>query len=403
MTGDARRVLLLILDGLGIGAMDDAEEQDRGSHTLLHVFEGAQSLCVPNLTGLGLAHAAGIPAMVDGHAQPTGAYGSCLLRHPGADSYLGHQELMGSRLARVELRVLQEVRDEVIAALRRDGFSTEDLIPGESPIVVDGCAVVADSLEARRGLNFNVTGSLEEVPFERLTRIGESVRSAVAVPRIIVAAGDGFRFADIRRCVVKRPTGQIGVTSPELGLYGPNYQVRHFGLRFDTEEQLAARTKAHGQGVVLLGKAADVVECDGAERDNAVPTGAVLDACARQLERLASGLVVANVQETDLAGHEGDADRFRSVLEEVDAFVPRLVNGLRPHDALFVTGDHGNDPLFGHGQHTRERTPLMVTGPRVRPGSLGLRSTLSDVAATIAELLGVGRVPAGTSFAAEMR
>jgi phosphopentomutase len=269
--------------------------------------------------------------------------------------------------------------------------------------VVNGRALVADSLEARRGLNINVTGSLDDLPFEELTRVGETVRSSVAVPRIIVAAGDGFDFMDVRRCVEKRSTGQVGVTSPELGLYGPNYRVRHFGLDSDGDDQLPARTKAHGYEVVLLGKAADIVYCDGAVRDNMIPTGEVLAACERHLRDLPSGLVVANVQEADLAGHEGDAARYRGVLEEVDAFVPRLLDALRPGDVLFVTGDHGNDPLFAHGQHTRERTPILVAGSAIRPTALGVRSTLSDIAATIAELLGVGPVPAGTSFAAEMR
>ena len=88
------------------------------------------------------------------------------------------------------------------------------------------------------------------------------------------------------------------------------------------------------------------------------------------------GLVVANVQETDLAGHEQDAERFRSVLEIVDRRLSEVVDAQRPGDVLIVTADHGNDPTIGHSQHTREFVPVCMLTRSINPKPLSVRTRL---------------------------
>ena len=68
---------------------------------------------------------------------------------------------------------------------------------------------------------------------------------------------------------------------------------------------------------------------------------------------------------------------------------------------LVITADHGNDPTTPSTDHSREYVPILVTGPRITRGvNLGTRDTFADLAATLAELLGVQRPMHGISFAA---
>jgi phosphopentomutase len=398
---DKTKCALLVIDGLGIGAMADAPPEDEGSNTLLHVWDHAGPLKIPNLASLGLGNVSSV-AELEPVDDPGGAYGTNKLAHPGADTYMGHQELMGARLDKIRLSLLAAIRTDVVEALEAAGYSTSSPIADGSPIVVNDIVLVADNIEARPGLNINVTGSLDDISFEELTHIGEVVREPVFVPRVIVVAGRGFGMSEIRDHIKERAPGQIGVDSPELGVYDEHYRVRHLGIELDASAYLPTLATAAGYKVALVGKAADVIQDESAEHHNMVPTGEVLDCTLSYVQDMTSGLIVANVQETDLAGHEQDAERYARVVEEVDAFLPRLLEQLGAGDFLFITGDHGNDPTIGHSQHTRETTPLLVTGD-VRRVDLGTRDTLADMAATMADLLGLPNVASGSSFAADLR
>jgi phosphopentomutase len=396
-----RRVVVLVLDGLGLGAMPDATAEDVGADTLRHVDERGGPLALPTLESLGLGRLTGARG-VGATERPRAASGRCALRHPGADTFMGHQELMGGGLDGVQLKFLAELRDQVQQALQSAGHRVESLIEGQSPLLVDGHALVADNIEARPRLNINVTASLDDIGFDALTEIGQIVREVTPVPRIIVVGGRGYDVDAIREHVKERTPGQIGVDTPELGVYDEHYRVRHLGLDFASHEQAPSRAQAAGHEVVLLGKAADVVHCEGAVTDNLVPTEGVMRKTIDHLAAMDHGLIVANVQETDLAGHEEDAARYARVLETVDRMLPELLDGLGDEDVILITGDHGNDPTIGHSQHTREYTPVLAFGPRVAVRELGTRETLADVGATAADLLGVLPVRSGTSFAPEV-
>lgn len=393
------RAVVVVLDGFGVGAAPDSSPEESEMHTLAHVA-GDAPLDLPVLASLGLGWI--VPDAVQPHGPPRGAYGRLAPVHPGADTYLGHQELMGGGLSRVELKLMEDIGDTIAEALVASGHRVEPLVHGQSMLLVDGVAVVHDNIEARARLNVNVTASLDDVGFEELTDIGLVVRRVVNVSRVIVVGSRGYGVADIRAHIVHRGNGHIGVDTPGLGVYSEHYQVRHLGLEFPVERQLPTRVRTAGGQVVLLGKAADVVQCEGAVLENLVPTAEVFDATVRHLDDMDRGLIVANVQETDLAGHEQDRDRYARVLQLVDARLPELLERIGPHDALFVTADHGNDPTSGSSGHTRELVPVLAYSPTFRPVALGTRSTLADVGATVAELHGLEPLDSGTSFAKEI-
>lgn len=396
----AHRAVLVVLDGLGVGAMEDADARDAATNTLRSILACSPGLTLPNLAALGLADAGGLPELGTRDASGRSAWGVARLGYQGADTYLGHQAMMGAPLGSIEPHLLEDRADRVRSALEQAGHSVTRARPDASVLVVDGVAYVADNIEAAPGLNVNVTGSADEIPFSELLEIGRIVRENVAVPRVIVVGGRGFGARDIDASITERRPGHVGIDTPRLGVYDANYEVRHLGGASADAHTLPNLVVRAGRPVVLLGKAADVVECAGATRSNDIPARAVFDGLLRHLTLAFDGLIVANVQETDLAGHEQDPIRFADVLRKVDERIPDVLAALGHGGVLLVAADHGNDPLAGHSQHTRERVPVLAVGAGIEPGPLGERSSLSDIGATIAELLAVGAVADGTSFAA---
>ncbi|MCW2736852.1 phosphopentomutase [Nocardioides sp.] len=399
--GSGRRVVILVLDGFGVGEMPDRPNEDAGANTLRNIDRVEGPLDLPNLAQLGLGHLSdvrGVPAV----KAPTAAFGRCRLDYPGADTFMGHQEIMGGGLEAVELMLLCEVRDTVWTALQDAGLRCEDIEGAGSPILVEGCVLVHDNVEARARLNINLTASLDDISFDRLTEIGYVVRNAVQVPRVIVVGGRGYGVEEMRQHLVERDPGQIGVDTPALGVYDEHYEVRHLGVAVDTSRQLPTLAQAAGLDVLLLGKAADVVQCAGARSENLIATEEVLARTIEELARMERGLIVANVQETDLAGHEQNTARFARMLAVVDQRLPELIAQLSIEDVLFITGDHGNDPTIGHSQHTREFTPAIAYGPAVEPCSLGTRGSLADIGATAAQWLDLAATSSGTSFFKEI-
>jgi phosphopentomutase len=108
------------------------------------------------------------------------------------------------------------------------------------------------------------------------------------------------------------------------------------------------------------------------------------------------GLVAATVQETDLAGHAGDASRFGALLEVVDRSLAELLMEIIEADVLIICADHGNDPFVHPGQHTREQVPLLLYQKGRTAIHLGMRHTLADIGATLSHYFGLKATQDGT-------
>jgi phosphopentomutase len=375
--------------------------QDRGADTLGHVIRATGGLSLPQLERLGL----GTVAPTSGlrvEPRPVAAHGICALGYEGADTYLGHQVLMGSRVPDVPEELFEVVRDDVMEALRRAGHRVEPARNDVSALLVDGRMIVGDNLESDPLQTYHCVGSVDELPYEEILRVAEVVREVVRVRRVVAMGGQGFTAAEIRRCVERRPTGQCGVNNVALGLYTKQYVVRHFIRGSRPAVQVPTILRRDGWPVALIGKVADVIACEGAEMEPHVPTPLVLEATYRAMQRVSRGLIAINIQETDLAGHDQDARHYAEVLRATDQGVSRILADLTPRDVLIITADHGNDPCIGHDKHTREFTPLLVYGHGLPPRPLPLRESLADIAATIAEIFGVEQPEIGRSFWREL-
>lgn len=398
-----KRAIVLVLDGFGVGAMADVEQvqpRDRGAHTLRSLAR-SRRLEIPNLTRLGLAWIApeaGLPSV----GQPQAAWGRCNLAHWGADTYAGHNEIQGNHPQRPVIALFSQVADDVRSRLEAGGHRVEAAVPGGAALLVDGRILVGDNLETDPGRIYNVTGPLDQVAFKEILAVGQAVREVAKVSRVIALGGVAITAADILRHTRTTEAGQTGVVTPELHIYNEHYRVRHLGHGVDPRRQAPSLVAAAGLPVALVGKMADVIECEAARwRDPVVDTAQVLEQVLGQFTAMDSGYVAATVQETDLAGHEEDPARYAEVLEIADRGIGRLLERLGQGDILIILADHGNDPLIGHSLHTREQVPLLMAGPGVRPRPLGVRATMADVATTVCEHLGAPAPEFGTSFLKE--
>jgi len=114
-------------------------------------------------------------------------------------------------------------------------------------------------------------------------------------------------------------------------------------------------------------------------------------------------LLWANLIDFDmLYGHRNDVDGYAAALEIFDCFLGSAIKRLKEKDLLVITADHGCDPTFKGTDHTREYVPLLIYGPRVIPGNLGIRKSFADLGATLAELLCGKHTINGQSFAGKL-
>jgi phosphopentomutase len=153
---------------------------------------------------------------------------------------------------------------------------------------------------------------------------------------------------------------------------------------------------------MAVGKIEDIFAKRGvSESIHSTNNMAGVDATLRFMRTGSSGLIFANLVDFDmLYGHRNNPRGYADALEAVDARLPELLAEMQRTDLLLFTADHGNDPTTSSTDHSREYVPLLAAGEGVRAGTdLGTRETFADVGATIAELLGVGAIPVGTSFA----
>jgi len=382
-----RRVIWIVLDSVGIGAMPDAAAYgDVGSDTLGNIAR-KRTLHLPNLTQLGLGNIKPLPHIQPAE-QPTAAFGRCALASPGKDTTTGHWEMVGIHLAKPFPLYPHGFPPEIMHEFeRRIGRGTlgncaasgteiikelgEEHMRTGKPIVYTS----ADSV-------FQVAAHEEVIPLWELYKICETARELLRGPyevgRVIARpfAGQPGSFA-------RTPNRKDYAVPPPKGM-------------------LLDQLESHQVRVFSVGKIFDVFLGRGIQEHEKTKNNA--DGMAKTLEaldELDAGLIFVNLVDFDqLYGHRNDVEGYAKALEEFDAWLPALYAKLAPEDLVVLTADHGCDPTTPSTDHSREYVPLLAYRPRKLEGvNLGLRSTLSDIGQTVAENFGA-RISQGASFLA---
>jgi phosphopentomutase len=380
------RIVWIVLDSVGIGAMPDAAAFGDPPHAdTLGNIARLRGLSLPNLASLGLGNIKPLTGIAPA-ANPEGSFGRCTLASPGKDTTTGHWEMAGIHLDRpfplyphgFPPEIMREFERRIGrgSAGNKAASATEIIqeLGGEhmrtgSPIVYTS----ADSV-------FQVAAHEEVIPLWELYKICETARDILRGP------------AEVGRVIARPFTGAPGHFARTAN--------RHDFAVPPPDGMLLDRLAGRGVPVASVGKIFDVFLGRGI--GESAKTGNNCDGMAKTLEAMEnceSGLIFVNLVDFDqLYGHRNDVAGYGAALEEFDRWLPQFRAALLPGDLAIFTADHGCDPTVPGTDHTREYVPLLALGPRVKKGvDLGLRASLSDIGQTVAANFGAS-IAHGASF-----
>ena len=386
--GPFNRVVLIVLDSVGIGAMPDADEfGDEGADTLGHAL-GSREVQIPNLRRLGLANIRHLPTPPV--AQPGGAFGKAATASRGKDTTTGHWEMGGIVTARpfptypqgFPRRILDKfekaIGKEVLG--NKPASGTEIIKELGEEHVRTGRPIVYTSADSV----FQVAAHEKVVPLDQLYRW-------CTIARELLTGED-----EVGRVIARPFVGEAGNFK--------RTEARQDYAIDPPEETLLDRMKAAGLAVVAVGKIGSIFCHRGTTEElKAGNNTASVDQTLNALRRTSRGLIFTNLVDFDmLYGHRNDVEGYARALEEFDQRLPEIQNAMSDVDLMIITADHGCDPGDVSTDHTREYVPVLAWGKRARAGvNLGTMKSLADVGQTIADNFGI-TLQSGMSFLGEL-
>lgn len=392
MLSSYRRIAVIVLDSVGIGALPDAEKfGDIGVHTLGNIAK-VRGLQLPNLASLGLFNIEPVAgnSPVD---RPRAHYGKMAEVSAGKDTTTGHWELMGVHTTKPFQTYPHGFPQELIQEFeKRTGRGVLGNKPASGTAIIEelgekhlqsGDCIVYTSADSV----FQIAAHEDVIPLEELYRICEIARELTL----------DDRFAVVR--VIARPF--IG----KPGAFKRTAHRRDYSVK-PPHPTVMNQLQDAGLDCIGIGKISDIYDGEGITRT--VKTTDNMDGVDKLLQVLQEpfrGLAFINLVDFDSKfGHRRDPEGYGRALEEFDRRLPQILKLVGQEDLLIITADHGNDPTYKGTDHTREYVPLLVWSPSLRePGaSLGVRDTFSDVGATVAANFGLDAPRHGHSFLTEL-
>lgn len=367
--------VIVVMDGLGIGAAPDARLYgDEGSDTLGHLASAGGGLNLPCLESLGLGNLGDFQGISPSPA-PLASFGRMEELSKGKDTITGHWEMMG-------------IVNEKPFPTYPEGF------PGE---------IIAE-FERRTGRKvlWNKPASGTEI----IRRLGnEHMRTGrpivytsadsvfqIAAHEDVISVQELYRMCRVAREILAPPHNVCRVIArPFIGPpFTRTYRRRDFPLP-PPEDTVLDLVKARGVQVLSVGKVGDMFDARGFT--TFIKAGGNQDIMKKVAEAslsLEEGLIFSNLVDFDtLYGHRNDVAGFKRALEEFDAWLSYFIPLLGDDDYLLLAADHGNDPTTASTDHSREYVPILLYNRKLRPRGLGTRRGFLDIGATVADLFGV--------------
>ncbi len=380
------RIVIIVLDSAGVGAAPDAAQWGDGPqvNTIGNVARSLGGLSLPHLEALGLGRIVDL-AGADPSREVHGIHGRMRPRSPGKDTMGGHWEMMGLILDEPFQTFPQGFPRELMERFEDAiGRKTLGNYPASGTVIIEelgpehlrtGRPIVYTSADSV----FQVAAHEDVIPVDELYRICHVARDLLTGPylvgRVIARPFVGKSGAFVR-------TGnRRDLTVPPLG---PTV----------LDALASAGVPTHG-----IGKIGDIFSGRGLSTDTHTGSNREgLEQVLAHLGRVERGLIFANLVDFDSKyGHRRDVEGYARALQEVDAWVERITQAMGEGDVLIFTADHGCDPTAPGTDHTREEVPILGYTPGGTERSVGLRRSLADLGATVAEAFGVAS-PAGESF-----
>lgn len=387
-----KRIFVIVLDSVGIGAMPDALKYgDTGANTLVHIAEVKGGLKLPVLASMGLGliePIAGIPAV----SRPIAAFGKMAELSKGKDTTSGHWELAGCPLFTSFPVYPDGFPPEIIEKFKlytgldvlgnKAASGTEIMAELGEEHMRSGRPIVYTSADSV----FQIAAHEEVIPLTRLYELCQIARDKVCI-------GDHAVGRIIARPFIGKPGSFVRTANRhDYSLEPPNPTVLDL-------------LKQTGLSVIGIGKIADIYANRGLTesyptKSNAHGMNVITELAGKSLP---NGLVMANLVDFDsMYGHRNNAAGYGQALEKFDTALAVFKSKMADDDLLFITADHGCDPTIPGTDHTREYVPLLAYHHGLvhleQPVNLGIRSTFADLGATVAQNFGLPPLAYGHSF-----
>ncbi|WP_044281220.1 phosphopentomutase [Caldithrix abyssi] len=387
-----RRAIILIIDGVGIGELPDADQyQDRGSNTLANLARHFNGLQLPNLERLGIGKIHPIPG-IQSDLKAEANYGKMAEISPGKDSTTGHWELAGLILKEPFPVYPNGFPEEILNEFtRRTGYEVLGNKPASGTEIIKelgeehlrtGKLIVYTSADSV----FQIAAHQDVVPLEKLYEICKIAREILtgkhAVARVIARPFVGKSAEDF----VRTP-------------YRKDFSIKPFS------KTILQILSENGWPTVGIGKINDLYAHTGIQKTVKTKNNQeVMQAILKELNETNSGLIMANLVDFDMLwGHRNDPEGFYKGLKQFDSWLPELEKSMAREDMVIITADHGNDPTTPSTDHSREYVPLLVFGKELKQDvNLGVRETFADVQAALSEYFDVPGTGNGKSFMSQI-
>lgn len=387
-----KRVIWMILDSVGIGALEDAKDYgDEGAFTLKHVLEQNPGVNLPNLRRLGLGNIDSGLSLKE-NSECIGCYGKAKEISKGKDTTIGHWEMVGIH-TKIPFRTYpdgfsDEIMNEFMKQCKIGGYLGNCVASGTKIIeelgdehVKTGYPIIYTSADSV----FQIAAHEEVIPLEKLYEMCRIAR------KILVGDNSVSR-------VIARPF--IGTS----GNYVRTSNRHDYSVKPEKENLLNYLTES-GIPVIGIGKIHDIFAGEGISetiytQDNMDGVDKTLDI----MHSLKKGLIFTNLVEFDSKwGHRRDAKGYLQGILDFDARLKEIMEQMREEDLLIINADHGCDPTFKGTDHTREYIPILLYGKSIKKGiNIGIRNSFADIGQSIAEIFGTKTLKIGQSFLDEI-
>ncbi len=387
---DINRVILMVLDSVGIGELPDAHlYNDVGSNTLGNIAKLYPNLHIPNLVKLGLGNI-DPNNQLTATATPTAAYGKAIEKSSGKDTTTGHWEICGLVL-------------EQPFPTFPNGFPAAFIQQFEEAI---GTKTIGNKTASGTTI-INELGDEHVVTKHPIVYTSADSVFQIAMHESVYPIEQQYKICQTARemLVGEYEVGRV-IARPFIGQSG-NYTRTSSRKDFSVlpPDNLLDAIQKSGQTVFSIGKIVDIFAGKGIS--NYVKTANNLEGIKQTIQAIAkptNGLIFTNLVDFDmLYGHRRDVVGYAKALMEFDAYIPEIISQLKSDDLLIITADHGNDPSAPGTDHTREYIPIINYSNNIKAGkNIGTRQSFADISATIAEALSVNLQTTGKSYFKEM-
>jgi phosphopentomutase len=381
-----KRVILIVLDSVGIGELPDAHlYNDQGSNTLGNIARYYPALSLPNLCQMGLGNIDSNNILAKTNTA-TASYGKAIEQSAGKDTTTGHWEISGLILEK-PFATFPNGFPEIFMKSFEKAIGIETI----GNYAASGTTIINDlgeeHLRTKKPIVYTSADSVFQIAMhEDIYPIAHQYEICKIARDLLIGEYEVGR-------VIARPF--IG----EVGHFSRTSRRKDFTVQ--PPDNILTTIQSARQTVYAVGKIVDIFDGKGiTEYVKTEDNDEGITKTLQAMDKVEQGLIFTNLVDFDmLFGHRRDIPGYGNCLMAFDRRLPEICAKLKQDDLLIITADHGNDPSAPGSDHTREYIPILNTGPKIKQGhSIGIRESFADIAATIGEALALDYQGAGQSY-----